>query len=265
MNEVNLDIKNINKIFPKGMVFSRKYLLNKGISNYTLDNYLRSGKFTLLSKGIYAWRDFPVSSDGFLASLSNLWGLEIIVSGKTALELQGFAHNLNFNSTMKVTLLAQKNIPEWLRRVVDSIDDLEVEWVYGSRLWDYKALAELPNTEITRSGFSINISSPERAVLELLNQVSDTSSFESVDNIFQGMTQLSPRKMSKALQACINVKTKRLFFWFANRYKYPWFKYLNINDFDLGKGKRVIAKSGVLDKELLITVPKDMQNKVDYG
>jgi hypothetical protein len=51
---------------------------------------------------------------------------------------------------------------------------------------------------------------------------------------------------------------KRLFFWLAQRQSYSWFKKLDRSKYDLGSGKRVIAKGGKLDKDYLITVPMDI-------
>ncbi|SES82972.1 type IV toxin-antitoxin system AbiEi family antitoxin domain-containing protein, partial [Thorsellia anophelis] len=67
---------------------------------------------------------------------------------------------------------------------------------------------------------------------------------------------LSPRKLDILLKACKSVKAKRLFFWLAKRQAYSWFDKLNVENYDLGSGKRVIVKGGTLDKEYLITVPE---------
>jgi len=48
-----------------------------------------------------------------------------------------------------------------------------------------------------------------------------------------------------------------LFFWFADRFEYPWRKRLDACDYDLGSGKRVVAVGGQLDKHYHITVPRE--------
>jgi hypothetical protein len=100
------------------------------------------------------------------------------------------------------------------------------------------------------------ISSPEKACLEMLMDVPNTVSFEHADELMQGLTSLSPRKLEVLLNACRHVKVKRLFFWFADRQGYNWLKKLDYQNFDLGKGKRVVAKGGKLDKKYQITVPE---------
>ena len=105
----------------------------------------------------------------------------------------------------------------------------------------------------------MRISNPELAIMEVLMDVPKRVSFDHADELMQGLTQLSPRKLTELLNVCKNVKVKRLFFWLAERYaNYPWRKRLGAEDFDLGVGKRVIAKGGKLDNRYLITVPENM-------
>lgn len=105
----------------------------------------------------------------------------------------------------------------------------------------------------------LKISCPERACLEMLNEVPNKISLEHADQLIQGMTSLSPRTLQKLLEVCTNVKVKRLFLWLASRHNYTWFSKLNTDNLDLGSGNRVIVKGGELDKTYKITVPKDFQ------
>jgi hypothetical protein len=248
----------LQKFFPKGMILTRKYLLGIGIQAYTLDNYLRSGKIKLLAKGIYTWSDAPAKAEGFLSSLPRLLSQQIWVGGETALEWQGLAHNVSFLEELHVCLYSESHIPHNIKLIAEQMEGLKVNWRSGSRLWDYSLLKIAP-TSMSRNGFTVKVSTPEMAALELLHQLPESISFELADHFLQSLTQVSPKKMGELLIACKSVKAKRLFFWFARRYKYPWNKYLSSADFDLGSGKRMIAKQGVLDNEFLITVPKDMQ------
>lgn len=81
-------------------------------------------------------------------------------------------------------------------------------------------------------------------------------SFEHADNLMQGLTSLSPRRLDALLKACRHVQVKRLFFFFADRHPYAWRKELNPADYDLGSGKRSVVPGGKLDATWLITVPE---------
>lgn len=93
----------------------------------------------------------------------------------------------------------------------------------------------------------------------MLNEVPNKISLEHADQLIQGMTLLSPRTLQKLLEACTNVKVKRLFLWFGSRHNYTWFSKLNTDNINLGSGNRVIIKGGELDKTYKITVPKNFQ------
>jgi hypothetical protein len=248
----------LEKSFPKGMILPRKYLLSQGIPAYTLDNYLRSEKLNLLAKGIYSWKEQVLSAEGFLASLPFLLHQKIWVGGEFALAWQGLSHNISFRNELVMSLYSETHIPDNIKNVATKVEGLKVQWYSGAKIWNYDLLNTPPFQKISRD-FEALISSPEMASLELLHLLPNSISFEQADHLLQGLTQLSPRKIVEVLKACKSVKAKRLFFWFANRYQYPWNQYLKPEEFDLGTGKRMIAKQGVLNPHFLITVPKEME------
>ena len=100
------------------------------------------------------------------------------------------------------------------------------------------------------------MAAPEQAYLEVLADVPDRVSFEHADQLMQGLTSLSPRRLDVLLKGCRHIKVKRLFFFFATRYDYGWLKHLDRKAYDLGSGKRVVARGGKLDGDYLITVPE---------
>ena len=59
----------------------------------------------------------------------------------------------------------------------------------------------------------------------------------------EGLADLSPRRLDALLRRTRSVKVKRLFFWLAERQGHAWAKRLEPSDFDLGRGKRVLAKA----------------------
>ncbi len=102
------------------------------------------------------------------------------------------------------------------------------------------------------------LSSPERAILEVLYELPENESFHQADMLMEGLTNLSPTKLNALLTDCRNIKTKRLFLFFADRHNHAWNKRLDRETITLGSGKRVIAKGGRLDSHYHITVPRDL-------
>lgn len=101
------------------------------------------------------------------------------------------------------------------------------------------------------------VSTPERAYLELLDELPGHDTFHMADVIMEGLTNLSPRRMQSLLENTRNIKVKRLFFFFAERHGYQWLNRINRENIDLGHGKRMLVKGGKLDAKHQITVPKE--------
>ena len=102
------------------------------------------------------------------------------------------------------------------------------------------------------------LSTPERAVLELLDELPGGETFHQVDMLMGGLVGLSPKRTSCLLGECRSVKVKRLFLWFAERHGHPWLERLDRDGIDLGKGKRMLVRRGKLDPKYQITVPEDL-------
>ena len=75
--------------------------------------------------------------------------------------------------------------------------------------------------------YPLTVSTPERAILELLNEVPRRETFHQADVLMEGLRNLSPRRLQALLADCRNVKVKRLFFWFAERHNHAWLQKLD--------------------------------------
>ena len=186
------------------------------------------------------------------------------MGGRTALELQGCSHYLA-RETKEVHLYGPKPPPAWL----DSLAT-EVCFVYhnSEKLFLSTSAAPVDGPDSVSDdsiaqpwgqwGWHLTLSSPERAVLELLDALPDHESFHQVDKLIEGLGNLSPRRLEKLLVNCRNVKVKRLFFYFADRHKHAWLKRINKNAVDFGKGKRMLVRGGKFDAAYQITVPENL-------
>ena len=107
-------------------------------------------------------------------------------------------------------------------------------------------------------GLPLILSCPERAVLELLDELPHRESFHQADMLIEGLANLSPRRLDKLLIDCRSIKVKRLFFFFADRHRHSRLRHVNKNAVDLGKGKRMLVRGGTLNAAYQITVPGDL-------
>jgi len=110
--------------------------------------------------------------------------------------------------------------------------------------------------------YPLIVSTPERAILELLNDVPNSETFHQADVLMEGLRNLSPRRLQWLLADCRSVKVKRLFFWFADRHSHAWLQKLDRTGIDLGKGKRMLVRGGKLDTKYNITVPESLDGSV---
>ena len=240
------------------MVATKKWLLAQGLGLHFIDNAVRSGKLQLLAAGVYAREECNLGWEGVVASLQRMSECPVHVGGLTALEIAGLSHYLQRGSESHIQLCSDKPLPRWVNRIQV---DVRLEWCGTRRLWPASVMAD--NRFVREQIWQDNLppvicSGPEKAFLELLMEVPKTISFEHADQLMQGAHNLSPRKLNTLLEACINVKVKRLFLWLAERHQHSWFKYLTPESYDLGVGKRMVAKQGRLEPRWHITVPREM-------
>ncbi|WP_396587571.1 type IV toxin-antitoxin system AbiEi family antitoxin domain-containing protein [Bermanella sp. R86510] len=255
----------LKTLLPYGMLATKKWLANQGLSAHTLDNAVKTETLLLLAIGVYSQYSRSVSWEGVVASMQRMMenGEDeqlppVVVGGLSALSLSGLSQYLSFGSTPHIHLYVTEKLPTWLARLSLPI---KFEGHSTSRLWPeslFKDKAFVKQYEWEAELPPVYFSCPEKAILEVLMGLPESVSFEHADELMQGLVNLSPKKLDTLLKACKSVKTKRLFFWLAKRQAYPWFSKLNVEDYDLGSGKRVVAKGGKLDTEYLITVPSNM-------
>jgi hypothetical protein len=253
----------LKTLLPYGMLATKKWLAEQGLSAHALDNAVKTETLLLLATGVYSQYSRSLSWEGVTASMQRMEkdgseNIPPVVGGLSALGLSGLLQYLSLGNTPHIHLYVQGKLPTWLARL--SLP-MKFEGHSTSKLWpesvlqdkafikEYEWEAELP---------PVYFSCPEKAILELLMDLPDRVTFEHADELMQGLVNLSPRKLDTLLKACNSVKAKRLFFWMAKRQAYPWFSKLNVKDYDLGSGKRVVAKGGKLDADYLITVPSHM-------
>lgn len=254
--------KLLEELVPEGMIVSRKWLKQEsGLSNHAIDNLVKSEQLKLLWKGLYTRGIASPKWQSIVYTLQHILLTDFIIGGLTALELKGFSHYITNSSNVKVQLYGNDKLPIWTNEILKN--DLLVKQTRASLFAEMdKSFSEKYSSNILWGDNKrvLKISTPERACLEMLNQVPHNISFEHADQLIQGMTALSPRALQSLLEMCSNIKVKRLFLWFAKRHNYVWFSKLNLEKINLGSGKRMIENGGELDKDYLITVPKNFQN-----
>jgi Transcriptional regulator, AbiEi antitoxin, Type IV TA system/Transcriptional regulator, AbiEi antitoxin N-terminal domain len=238
--------------WPKGTVFNQKYLTHLGYSRELVKKYKKGKWIDAVGSGAFKLYHDHLDWYGGLYALQNQLKLTIHAGGKTALELKGYAHYLR-PKEHECYLFGSvgEKLPKWF---------LDYDW--GVKVI-YKATNLLPKTlttalsEYRHKEFAITTSSPERAALEMFYYIPSKQGFDEALKIMEGLFGLRPDLVQELLEQCRSVKVKRLFLYMTEKLQLPWFSELKIKNVDLGSGKRVIVKDGVLNKKYKITVPED--------
>ena len=244
-------LKQLYKLLPEGVVAPSSWLTHKGYSPQLLYKYIQSGWLKKIGRSAYVRPSANITWQGIVLGLQRLADEPFHIGGLTALNLQGFAHYLPIGGEKSIMLYGTKNLPSWVKNCE------------SSQTFVLSKKPDLGTTGLKKyptaiRDWQIEVSSPERAILELLYQVEKEGiSFKFAAEIFENLTTLSPRLLNQLLLHCNSLKVKRLFLVLADHFAFSWFKHIDKDAIDLGVGKMQIVKNGAYDKTYMITIPRE--------
>ncbi|MGD0778810.1 MAG: type IV toxin-antitoxin system AbiEi family antitoxin domain-containing protein [Candidatus Solibacter sp.] len=268
----------------EGLVVDAAWLERRGYSSALRSKYVAHGWLDQVARGVYRRPppELPSPGEGLrwrnvVVSLQTLLERPFVVGGRTALELQGSGHYLSASGPREIHLYGDQSPPGWVFKL-----RLDARFIYhnaGKLFREGASVAgvgsqtgKLPTgrsgADPLRHGtlqqtwgdqdWPLTMSSPERAILELFDEVPQRETFHQADMLMEGLRNLSPQRLHKLLVDCRSIKVKRLFFWFAERHNHAWLKKLDRREIDLGRGRRMLVRGGKLDKKYNITVPESL-------
>lgn len=246
-------------LVPYGQLVSRDWLVSQGVGTHTIDNWLKSRQLQAAAHAVYQRPEAKLAWQSVVCSLQRM-GNDLRPGGVTAMMLHGLGHYAELGQKKTAHLYGRDALPAWANRLLpdvtfvrhgtarlfeDTFKPFTTNFTWGTDEWPYR------------------VSSPEQAWFELLAGVPQDVSFDYADQVMQGLVNLSPQRLNTLLECCVNVKVRRLFFWFAERHDHAWLRKVERDRYTmesglLGSGKRALAKGGVLDPKYLITVPEHM-------
>jgi len=273
-------INRLEHELPEGLLVDAAWLEQRGYYGSLRKKYVDSGWLEQPARRVYCrpLRGHRLSWQQVVISLQTLLGIPLILGGRSALEQRGYGHYLTHEQS-EVHLYGRSKLPTWLadlpmgtRFIHHNSERLfrndPIARGLGSLAVNVQTGAAVDRTVLRGGGvemlewgqwdWPLTLSSPERAILELLDELPDHESFHQVDMLMEGLTNLRPRLLQKVLADCRSVKVKRLFFFFADRHQHTWLKRLDRAAIDLGSGKRMLVRGGRLDPVYQITVPEDL-------
>ncbi len=237
-----------------GRLVDTPTLERHGITRMLAHKYIDSGWLEPVVRGLYRRPQADVRSEDWqlvVRSLQHGMDYSSVVGGRTALELQGLAHYVPMRGDQDVHLYGDAH-PTWLKR----LDAAGRYRLHSTKLFDMSADEE--TTEVDSPVGPLKCSTPERAILELLDELPRYESAHTVDKVFEGLASARPRRLEKLLASCTSIKVKRLFFVFADKHGHAWRRHLSPERFDLGSGPRALFENGHYHPHYAISVPPEL-------
>ena len=250
----SMKINRLLQVWPRGTVALHAFFGQHGVSRKLAEQYGKSGWIDSVGVGAFVRRGDKVGWEGALYAVQQHAGKAIHPGGRTALELSGLAHYLRLDPRRRVDLYGPpgQRLPRWL---------LQHDWAvalryFGTSLFAADVGADAIGVATKAFGeFSLALSSPERAILEVLESVPGDTAFAEAQQLMEGLPTLRPKLMQQLLETCTSVKVKRLCLYLADATQMPWRDALKDARIDLGSGKRQVVAGGKLNVRYGITVP----------
>jgi hypothetical protein len=234
-----------------GTVLLASWMEGIGISRDLQKRYRRSGWLESVGTGAFKRPSEDVTWHGGLYALQAEAELPIHAGAMTALAMQGLAHYARLGTDRVFLFSPPKTIlPAWFKNY---------DWgVLIKHVRTSVVPGAMGFTEHDEKTFSINISAPERAILECLHLVPEELDLMECFQVMEGLANLRPKLVQQLLAASTSIKAKRLFLFLAEKANHQWFTLVDTSKLDLGKGHRRLAQGGVYVAKYGLTVPKEL-------
>lgn len=253
----------INKLlhsWPKGTVAAQSWLEQQGIDRRLTEVYRRSGWVERIAPGAYIQAGDKVEWSGAIYTLQHQLGLKVHVGATTALLMAGLAHYMPLGkgglSWVFVDATETRKIPTWFKKCFSERDNIQV---VKTKL--FTKLSESALTKVQFKDYSIEVSAPERALLECMYFAPDSLTLEHASQLMEHARALRPNVAKALLENCQSVKVKRLFLYLAELHQHNWFKRIDLEKINLGSGTRQIGKGGYYVAKYKLSLPNLTQHE----
>lgn len=255
-----------------GAIVLQSWLSANGISPQLAAKYRASNWLEKLRPGVYSRAGQLPQWHDAVHCLATQLNTPVHLAGLTSLTYQGKAHYLKqHEDSIWLEMPADITLPQWFKEFPNNEIPLSDEPQTKKPLtnkpkipqpkWTILKSNKLSNTDnsdlinLDVNGLNLKASNQELAAFELLNAVPKLISFEHAAELFQGLVNLSPKRVQSLLNRSASIRTNRIFLFLAHFYDHPWATRLDENSVNLGAGKRKVVDNGKFDSRYQITVP----------
>lgn len=248
--------KNIKKLFsasPAGVPITRTYFKKIGISDQLLQKYVKSGLLEKLGVGAYHLPHNKISWQGALYALQTQQNKSLHLGGRSALDFYGLSHYLPL-SLQKVFVFSSlgESVPKWF--VSYPWNNTEVISIKSGFLD-----SEIGIEKEGINALELSISSPERALFEVVYLLGKHHSFEELVLLSEASAKFRPQLMQRLLEACQSKKVKRLVLLLGKHQESLWYRHIDQEILELGKGVIQLEGGGHYISEFKLSIPKALE------
>lgn len=244
-------LQNLLQSWPAGSVNTTKWLKHLGISRQLAHSYKANGWIKLFGTGAYFKPQDKIEWFGGLYALQYQLNIDIHVGGKTALELQGHAHNISMeHQNIDLLVMPRTLVPRWYSRH---------QWRECVRIVESSALPKKIEIQESSAGhFNIRVSSRERAALELLSLTPRLYGFEETRILMESLGTLRANVLTKLLSVCASEKAKRLLLYFGEKQNHAWRSKIDVRKCKIGSTLlKIASQNGKYDSKYNLFLPQE--------
>lgn len=218
-----------------GAPLASEDLASLGISADLAVHYARSGWLTRLARGVYCRPNDTLAMHPSLLLLQRkLPGLH--VGGKSALDWYGVRQYVSQQPVLHLYGWAAGKLPSWFT------ERFPAEY-HRKRLFDERPDAMLHVGQYEKRSGAPQVSSPERALLELLSEVGVRQSLQEARELVESTYNLRADVLRELLQKCRSVKTVRLCLQLGRKGSLPWATKLDPEELPTGSDRPWVSRS----------------------
>lgn len=218
-----------------GTPLTSEDLLARGISADLAVHYVRSGWLTRLMRGVFRRpSDTLVLYPTLLLLQQKLDGLH--VGGKSALDWYGVRQYVSQREVLHLYGWSAARLPDWF------INQFPAEY-HRKRMFDERPDALLHVRPFEQRSEAPKVSSPERALLELLSEVGVRQSLQEARELTESAYNLRTQVLRELLEHCTSVKTVRLCVHLGRELSLPWASKLDPATLPTGSRRPWVSKS----------------------
>ncbi len=220
---------------PVGSPITSGQLSALGVSADLAVHYARSGWLKRLGRGVYCRPGEALSLHPSLVVLQQqIVGLH--VGGKTALEWYGVRQYVSQQATLHLYGWVTARLPAWF-------DQHFPNEYHRKRLFNERPEQMLGVGQFETHANAPLVSTPERALLELLDEVGVRQPLQEAKEIAEGTYTLRAEVLVDLLKRCTSVKTVRLCLRLGRELSLPWANKLDEAALPKGSDRPWISKS----------------------